>query len=152
MWHKSNVIPLVSCDPCLRKISDKFTVYGIHDVFTGASECREDLVTFSQTLWTKEMPQEYKKIANYLVPSPLHSCIKLKMQLPSLSTVALSVLVAANAATLAQAKVKVLSWDDAYKKADALVGQMSLEQKVNITTGEGWMVCDSRQYKVYSLD
>lgn len=73
------------------------------------------------------------------------------MQLPSLSTVAISVLVAANAATLAQAKVNVLSWDDAYKKADALVGQMSLEQKVNITTGEGWMVCDSQQYKVYFL-
>ncbi|KAI8381025.1 glycoside hydrolase superfamily [Radiomyces spectabilis] len=31
-----------------------------------------------------------------------------------------------------------LSWDQAYVKADMLVGQMSLEQKVNLTTGVGW--------------
>ncbi|CAO0790070.1 unnamed protein product [Mucor circinelloides] len=60
------------------------------------------------------------------------------MQLPSLSSIAISMLVAANAATMVQAKVNVLSWDDAYKKADALVSQMSLEQKINITTGVGW--------------
>ncbi|CAO0795662.1 unnamed protein product [Mucor circinelloides] len=76
------------------------------------------------------------------------------MQLPSLSTVAISVLVAANAATLVQAKVKVLSWDDAYKKADALVSQMSLEQKVNITTGTGWMKseCVGNTYAITNPD
>lgn len=62
------------------------------------------------------------------------------MHLPSLSSTALALLVAANAVTLAQAKVKVLSWDAAYDKAKVLVDQMSLEQKVNITTGVGWMV------------
>lgn len=62
------------------------------------------------------------------------------MHLPSLSSTALALLVAANAATLTQAKVNVLSWDDAYDKAKVLVDQMSLEQKVNITTGVGWMV------------
>ncbi|KAG2220193.1 hypothetical protein INT45_005366 [Circinella minor] len=31
-----------------------------------------------------------------------------------------------------------LTWDAAYQKANALVGQMSLEQKVNITTGTKW--------------
>jgi beta-glucosidase len=62
------------------------------------------------------------------------------MHLPSLSSTALALLVAANAATLTQAKVNVLSWDAAYDKAKSLVDQMSLEQKVNITTGVGWMV------------
>lgn len=62
------------------------------------------------------------------------------MHLPSLSSTALALLVAANAATLTQAKVNVLSWDVAYDKAKSLVDQMSLEQKVNITTGVGWMV------------
>ncbi|KAI9485708.1 MAG: glycoside hydrolase superfamily [Benjaminiella poitrasii] len=33
----------------------------------------------------------------------------------------------------------ILSWDEAYVKAKALVQRMSLEQKVNITTGIGWM-------------
>lgn len=60
------------------------------------------------------------------------------MQLPSLSSIAVSMLVAANAASMVQAKVNVLSWDDAYKKADALVSQMSLEQKISISTGVGW--------------
>ncbi|KAI9318058.1 glycoside hydrolase superfamily [Dichotomocladium elegans] len=32
----------------------------------------------------------------------------------------------------------VLSWEEAYTKASRLVGQMSLEQKVNITTGTKW--------------
>ncbi|KAI8138617.1 glycoside hydrolase superfamily [Fennellomyces sp. T-0311] len=32
----------------------------------------------------------------------------------------------------------ILSWDEAYAKAEALVSQMSLEQKVNITTGTKW--------------
>ena len=31
-----------------------------------------------------------------------------------------------------------LTWDAAYQKANELVGQMSLEQKVNITTGTKW--------------
>ncbi|KAL9550982.1 hypothetical protein MBANPS3_004484 [Mucor bainieri] len=60
------------------------------------------------------------------------------MQLPSLSSIAISMLVAANAASMVHAKVNVLSWDDAYEKADALVGQMSLEQKIGISTGAGW--------------
>ena len=60
------------------------------------------------------------------------------MQLPSLSTTAITLLVAVNAASMVQAKVNVLSWDDAYKKAKVLVDQMSIEQKVNITTGVGW--------------
>lgn len=57
------------------------------------------------------------------------------MHLPSLSAVALTVLAAANAAQA----VKILDWDTAYAKAKVLVDQMSLEQKVNITTGVGWM-------------
>lgn len=40
---------------------------------------------------------------------------------------------------LVEAKVNVLSWDAAYSKAEILVGKMSLEQKVAITTGVGWM-------------
>ncbi|KAG1442820.1 hypothetical protein G6F56_010905 [Rhizopus delemar] len=34
--------------------------------------------------------------------------------------------------------VMLRTWDEAYEKANALVKQMSLEQKVNITTGLGW--------------
>ncbi|OAD03254.1 glycoside hydrolase family 3 protein [Mucor lusitanicus CBS 277.49] len=76
------------------------------------------------------------------------------MQLPSLSSVAISVLVAANAATLVQAKVKVLSWEDAYKKADALVGQMNMDQLTNIVTGVGWMKgrCVGNTYPVTNPD
>jgi beta-glucosidase len=58
------------------------------------------------------------------------------MHVPSLSATALTLLVAVNAA---QAAVNVLSWDAAYTKAKVLVDKMSLEQKVNITTGVGWM-------------
>jgi beta-glucosidase len=39
----------------------------------------------------------------------------------------------------AQQAINVLSWDEAYEKARTLVQAMSLEQKVNITTGVGWM-------------
>ncbi|KAK4518158.1 mRNA stability protein [Mucor velutinosus] len=35
-------------------------------------------------------------------------------------------------------KFQILSWDDAYNKARTLVQSMSIEQKVNITTGVGW--------------
>jgi beta-glucosidase len=35
--------------------------------------------------------------------------------------------------------IQIISWDDAYIKARALVETMSIEQKVNITTGLGWM-------------
>lgn len=35
-------------------------------------------------------------------------------------------------------KVNILSWEESYAKAKLLVDQMSLEQKVNITTGVGW--------------
>ncbi|GAB7352576.1 hypothetical protein MBLNU459_g2960t1 [Dothideomycetes sp. NU459] len=34
----------------------------------------------------------------------------------------------------------VKSWEDAYRKAAALVGQMSVVEKVNITSGTGWMM------------
>lgn len=77
------------------------------------------------------------------------------MHLPSLSTTALTILLAANAAsTLVEAKVKVLSWDDAYSKAKVLVDQMSLEQKVNITTGVGWMkgLCVGNTYPITNPD
>lgn len=30
------------------------------------------------------------------------------------------------------------NWEESYKKAAKLVGQMSLVEKVNITTGIGW--------------
>ncbi|KAI9030703.1 glycoside hydrolase superfamily [Phycomyces nitens] len=33
----------------------------------------------------------------------------------------------------------ISSWDLAYEKAEGLIGQMTLAQKVNITTGVGWM-------------
>jgi beta-glucosidase len=62
------------------------------------------------------------------------------MHLPSLSTTAIALLLAAKAANnLVEAKVDVLSWDQAYQKAEQLVDKMSLEQRVNITTGVGWM-------------
>jgi beta-glucosidase len=58
------------------------------------------------------------------------------MHIPSLSAVAIGVLCTLN--TVSAAKNYEISWDAAYKKAEALVGQMSLEQKVNVTTGVGW--------------
>ncbi|KAG2205238.1 hypothetical protein INT47_009503 [Mucor saturninus] len=72
------------------------------------------------------------------------------MHFTSLAATALTLLVAVNTA---QAK-KVLSWDDAYTKAKALVGQMSLEQKVNITTGDGWMMgrCVGNTYPITKPD
>ncbi|KAG2220192.1 hypothetical protein INT45_005365 [Circinella minor] len=33
---------------------------------------------------------------------------------------------------------KLLSWDEAHEKANALVSQMSIEQKVGLATGQGW--------------
>ncbi|KAI8639283.1 glycoside hydrolase superfamily [Parasitella parasitica] len=76
------------------------------------------------------------------------------MHFPSLSSSALGLLIAVNAATLTQAKVNVLSWDSAYEKAKVLVDQMSLEQKVNITTGVGWMVgrCVGNTYGISNPD
>ncbi|RCI05115.1 hypothetical protein CU098_012427 [Rhizopus stolonifer] len=44
---------------------------------------------------------------------------------------------AANTADF-QASFHVLSWDEAYEKAKIMVQAMTLEQKVNITTGIGW--------------
>jgi beta-glucosidase len=35
--------------------------------------------------------------------------------------------------------IQLLSWHEAYDKANLLVEKMTLEQKVNITTGVGWM-------------
>ncbi|KAG1251949.1 hypothetical protein G6F68_012020 [Rhizopus microsporus] len=61
------------------------------------------------------------------------------MYIPSLSTIAITALLAASTAVqVAQADVDLLSWEDAYTKAKVLVDQMSLEQKVNITTGILW--------------
>ncbi|KAG1222107.1 hypothetical protein G6F35_005524 [Rhizopus arrhizus] len=61
------------------------------------------------------------------------------MYIPSLSTIAITALLAASTAVqVAQADVDLLSWEDAYTKAKVLVNQMSLEQKVNITTGTLW--------------
>jgi beta-glucosidase len=73
------------------------------------------------------------------------------MHIPSLSTVAVGLLVAANAVS---AKKPNLTWDAAYKKADALVSQMSLEQQVNITTGVGWMagLCVGNTYPITKPD
>ncbi|CAO3667725.1 unnamed protein product [Rhizopus stolonifer] len=60
------------------------------------------------------------------------------MYFPSLSSVAVTALLASTAIQLADASINVLSWDDAYSKAKLLVDQMSLEQKVNVTTGTGF--------------
>ncbi|CEP07730.1 hypothetical protein [Parasitella parasitica] len=57
------------------------------------------------------------------------------MHLQTLSSSALALLLTFNAV---QAKFSVLSWEDAYKKADSLVSQMSTKQKVDIATGVGW--------------
>lgn len=56
------------------------------------------------------------------------------MYIPSLSTLSFTLLLA----TLGSAKIIPLSWEEAYSKAEVLVNQMSLEQKVTITTGTGW--------------
>ncbi|KAG0928436.1 hypothetical protein G6F35_007997 [Rhizopus arrhizus] len=77
------------------------------------------------------------------------------MYIPSLSAVAVTVLIAANAVLpIAEANVKLLSWDDAYAKAKVLVDQMSLEQKVNITTGVGWQngPCLGNTYAIKNPD
>ncbi|CAO3629974.1 unnamed protein product [Mucor hiemalis] len=77
------------------------------------------------------------------------------MHVPSLSTAAITILLAANAASsVVGAKVKLLSWDDAYKKAETLVKKMSLEQKVSIATGVGWMngLCVGNTYGTTNPD
>lgn len=55
------------------------------------------------------------------------------MQITTLATAAFIFLAGSGAATR--------TWEEAYKKADALVGQMSAEQMVNITTGTGSGLC-----------
>ncbi|KAG1047253.1 hypothetical protein G6F43_010288 [Rhizopus delemar] len=77
------------------------------------------------------------------------------MHILSLSSIAVTVLLAANAVLPgAEAKVNVLSWDDAYAKAKVLVDQMSLEQKVNITTGIGYGkgLCAGNTYAITKPD
>lgn len=73
------------------------------------------------------------------------------MHFTSLSATALALLVAVNTA---QAKINVLSWDAAYTKAKTIVDSMSLEQKVNITTGIGWMngLCVGNTYAITNPD
>lgn len=61
------------------------------------------------------------------------------MHIPPLSKVAITLLLTANCfSNIVEANVNVLSWDQAYDKAKVLVGKMSLDQKVSITTGSGW--------------
>lgn len=77
------------------------------------------------------------------------------MHIPSLSTTAITLLLAANAITnLVEAKVDLLTWEVAYTKAKALVGKMSLEQKVSIATGSGWGngLCVGNTYAVANPD
>ncbi|KAI8365644.1 glycoside hydrolase superfamily [Choanephora cucurbitarum] len=76
------------------------------------------------------------------------------MLLPSLSITAITLLVAISTAShLIDAKVTPLSWDAAYDKAKLLVGKMTLEQKVNITTGIGFGkgLCVGNTYAVEEL-
>lgn len=64
------------------------------------------------------------------------------MHFQTLSSSALTLLLAFNAATsLVDAKINVLSWEEAYKKAGSLVSQMSTTQKVDIATGVQWVCC-----------
>jgi len=64
------------------------------------------------------------------------------MHFQTLSSSALTLLLALNAATsLVDAKINVLSWEEAYKKAGSLVSQMSTTQKVDIATGVQWVCC-----------
>ncbi|KAI9487117.1 MAG: glycoside hydrolase superfamily [Benjaminiella poitrasii] len=77
------------------------------------------------------------------------------MHLPSLSSVAISLLVTAYATNkVVEAKIEPLSWDEAYAKAQPLVDQMSLEHKINITTGVGWMndICVGNTYATTNPD
>ncbi|KAI7901875.1 glycoside hydrolase superfamily [Cokeromyces recurvatus] len=77
------------------------------------------------------------------------------MYFSSLSSIALSLLATIYATNIiVEAKVDILSWDDAYTKAKTLVDQMSLEHKVNITTGVGWMVdiCVGNTYATTNPD
>lgn len=57
------------------------------------------------------------------------------MKLLSLTTVSALLL---TTVTAAPAPSGPLSWDSAYEKAQAIVGKMSLEQKVGLATGKGW--------------
>ncbi len=47
-----------------------------------------------------------------------------------------------------------MSWRDAYEKAARLVDQMTLIEKVNITTGSGWQMglCVGNTGEIQSLD
>ncbi|KAI8884694.1 glycoside hydrolase family 3 protein [Backusella circina FSU 941] len=73
------------------------------------------------------------------------------MHIPSLSAAAVGVLFTLNSVA---AKNYEISWDAAYKKAEALVGKMSLEQKVNLGTGVGWAngVCVGNTYATTNPD
>ncbi|KAI8047031.1 glycoside hydrolase superfamily [Gilbertella persicaria] len=55
---------------------------------------------------------------------------------------------------LANAKITPLSWKEAYSKAEKLVDQMSVEQMVKITTGQGWSkgLCVGQTYAIESPD
>lgn len=75
----------------------------------------------------------------------------------SLGKVALITLLAglANAAPKGhEDQKKLLSWDEAYSKAEALVSKMSLEDKVGMATGSGWGLdnCVGNTYAGNSTD
>jgi beta-glucosidase len=71
------------------------------------------------------------------------------MHFPSLST-AVGLLLTVHAVT---ANYEI-SWDAAYEKAELLVGNMTMEQKVNITTGIGYYkgLCVGNTYPTFSPD
>ncbi|CEG66924.1 hypothetical protein RMATCC62417_03418 [Rhizopus microsporus] len=77
------------------------------------------------------------------------------MHIPSLSAVAITALLTVS--TLAkptEPKINLRSWDEAYTMAKTLVSKMSLEQKVNITTGVGWQngPCVGNTYAISNPD
>ena len=49
---------------------------------------------------------------------------------------------------------KFLSWDEAHEKAEALVSQMSMDQKVGLATGMGWekTLCVGQTYESKNPD
>lgn len=57
------------------------------------------------------------------------------MRVPSLAAISMSILASM---ALAAPTSNLLTWDEAYAKAEALVSKMTLEDKVGLATGKGW--------------
>ncbi|KAL0097808.1 glycoside hydrolase family 3 protein [Phycomyces blakesleeanus] len=76
------------------------------------------------------------------------------VQFLSLTSSALILLVACASASKSKSGVDLLTWDAAYVKANKLVSQMSLKQKVDVSTGVGWGVgaCVGNTYPVTNPD